>query len=479
MRFPIMDRVFLKSFLIFFLFIDVCHSIELTPEHFLILLKKNSLKSEEFEVLESHSDLLSVYDLKDYDWTWFVQTQKGFDGSNSLNGTNSSEYNRNQVTSGVQKKGFWGETFTFHFEIVDQEKIDRSRILDPERKYFTSVGFEFELDLRRNYLGTVDQLNQKKSDLLKTSRKIQIVINRTQFESKSLELFWNTFLQQETLKEFLKLKSSYQALEKNIKFKKNQGSTSPGELEQVLAEVENKELQVSMAQIRLKNQINQIKTLLKSDDNDFTLNVKPERNKAPIIETKSPRESTNQTLMARINSEIADVQNEIARFNNKSKLSLLIGSTGYGMDSNFQESQSESLKWNQNSRYIGLKWQDSFGDTNLKYSQYLDAQKQAAKLSEQNISQQQLDDILISRSNIQSLITSIDSYNKQIILRKQSLKEIEKSYKVGRIDIRSLIESMNNLSMTVQSRLKAQSDLEIELLHFKELQDLPFEKGSL
>lgn len=438
------------------------------------LIIQKSFKALETDLKYEQNRLApyQIYSL--YDWKWNIETGYEIDKTESLSLIGDYRFERYRTTASLTKSLITGTTLTLDASRTSQKKDgDSFSTTNPSNQYTLDTwGLSLEQSLWANAFGKADRLKVQSAENL---YKSQIITRSDELQNivlDGLRLYWNAYVAQENLKESINSRDRYQKLVSSIQRKSSLGYTSPGELNQVLAEAEAREQNVkNNSQEYLKLNENLITLLNLSPKTELAFEIPKSLPMLPPYEAKDPK-STRAIQSQQLKSQLAKDQVEEVDSKNSPSLSLIgkLGATG--LDETSTDSFNELSRGKNPKAYIGLKLSHNFG-SDVQKEEFLN-KKAAAELEQAKLSRLILeyqDKQLQAYRKAQVALQLVESVKKQKEFREKALNELNRSYGQGRTDIRNLIEAMNNYFSMEVAYSRAIGDYFIAINEYLALKD--------
>ncbi|MCB0368943.1 MAG: TolC family protein [Bdellovibrionales bacterium] len=451
-------------------------TITLTQKKMADLIIQKSFKVLETD-LKFEQNKLAPYQAKSlYDWKWSLESGYEIDKTESLSLIGDYRFERYKTTAAISKSLLTGTTLSFQAARTSQKKEGDSYSTSAQaasNQYtLDSWGVNIEQSLWGNSFGTADRLKIQSAENL---YKAQNILRNDELQNivlDGLRLYWNAYVAQENFKESINSRDRYLKLVNSIRRKNSLGYTSPGELNQVLAESESREQSVKSSSEEFLKQTENLVTLLNLEPGSKIDFQTPES--LPPLPADVPKDpkSIRAIKSQELKVQIAKDQMAEIKSSDKPKLSLIAQLSATGLNETSTDSFSELTRGHNPKMYVGLKLSHSFG-SDVQEQEYLNkkalADMQTAIL-ERNVSEFK-DKQAQAYRKAQVALQLVNSVKKQKDYREKALNELNRSYAQGRTDIRNLIEAMNNYFSMEVAYSRAVGDYFIAINEYVALKD--------
>lgn len=453
--------------------------INLTQKIMADMIMQKSYKVIEADLKYEQNRLAPFQTLSNYDWKWSLESGYEIDKTESLSLIGDYRFERYKTSATLSKSLITGTTLAFDASRISQKKDGDSfttttTAAQAGSNQYTldSWGVSIEQSLWGNAFGKADRLKIRSAENL---YKSQIITRSDELQNivlEGLRLYWNAYVAQENLQEAINSRDRYQKLVASIQKKNSLGYTSPGELNQVLAESESREQNVkNSAQDFLKQSENLVTLLNLPAKTEISFEIPKSLPQLPAFEVKDAK-LTRAIKSQQLKVEIA--KDQVAEVDSKNSMTVnLVGKlAATGLDETSTDSFNELTRGKNPKAYVGIKLAHSFG-SDVQKEEYLNkkaaAEMESAKLSRLVLEFQ--DKLSQAYRKAQVSLQLVDSIKKQKDYREKALNELNRSYAQGRTDIRNLIDAMNSYFSMEVSYSRAVGDYFIAINEYLALRD--------
>lgn len=361
---------------------------------------------------------------------------------------NISDQKTGQFSSNLQKAFLTGTNLKLEYLYtgIDINPSETTTIQLPDTAT-TNVNLSIEQDLIQNIFGMEDRAKlavaRHQVDLAKarlTEEKEDLII-------QAIDQFWQTYISQLSLKLKQETKKDYKSLVKVTRSKKNYSYTRPGELNQILAELETANQEVLLQKTNYENKLQQLLNLLNNQKYQTVRLKEPSSlpaNPPPLSKELEQTPRTVQLLQKKF--FIQQEQSKILKSQTWPKVKLF-ASYGLGGQAENRDEAFKNLFDQRNQQYsYGIKLHYSIPSSRI-YRKKTAIRKQALEASrlELEITKKDFNRLMqFTESDLNTLYQAIKSSEKIYKLRKLSYKQIRKAYLQGRLDVFQLIQAKKN-----------------------------------
>lgn len=462
--------------LVFFLQCASAEKINLTQKVMADLVVQKSFKVIETDLKYEQNRLAPFQTMSQYDWKWTLESGYEIDKTESLSLIGDYRFERYKTSAILSKSLITGTLLSLDASRISQKKegdsFSTTAATGSNQYTLDTWGLSIEQSLWGNAFGKADRLKIRSAENL---YKSQIITRSDELQNivlDGLRLYWNAYVAQENLKESINSRDRYQKLVSSIQKKSSLGYTSPGELNQVLAEAESREQNVKNNSQEFLKQTENLVTLLNlPPKTEVTFEIPKSLPTLPKFEAKDPK-STRSIKSQELKVEIA--KDQVAEVDSKNSVNInLVGKlSATGLDETSSESLSELTRGKNPKAYVGIKLTHSFG-SDVQKEEFLN-KKAAAEMENAKLSRLVLefqDKQLQAYRKAQVALQLVESIKKQKDYREKALNELNRSYGQGRTDIRNLIEAMNNYFSMEVAYSRAVGDYFIAINEYLALRD--------
>lgn len=471
------------AFIISFSFAEPlqAETTKMTPLKVSELLLNQGYKTKEVNLQFLQTKLLPVEVASRYDWNLSLEADYEDDRSQffyPLPSIPNSTYKRYYTDISLKKPFSSGTTLGISYDRVSQSM--RTNFVQPglppawtlPLQTQDVLGVNLEQSLLKNFFGIADRASLESADLSFRAAEILRADGLQRLVLESLRQFWDCYVAQETLKESMASRDRYKDLIAQVRRKTAEGYANAGELPQVEAEFESQEQKVKENSTLFITKLENLISLLNlpQDTNlEFVASESvPEIPKMasvdveglrPVQAQKLKMEAANQALKASSSSSYPDVS--------------LIGraySTGY--DQTSDGSLSSLSAGNHPKYYVGLKFAYHFG-SNVQ-NEDVSNKKATRDLEETRLARQKLeqrDALSQAEIKVQSKYAIVQSADRQRVFRDKTVKELKRTYMLGRTDVRLLIDAINDQFSSQVNFWRSIGDYQIALNEWAAVRD--------
>jgi len=450
--------------------------IKLTPQQVADQIIKKSFLAQEAALNAELAKLNYIRQLQVFDWNFSAETNREESRFEPFNGFPFSTGQKVlQTNLNLKKNLASGTTVTFDFiRTSTVYDLPTNSVLPPTVNVWTST-FGFSQSLWRNYFGESWRKNLEAQAKLYESAKLQRLEDLENLILQGIQRYWALVTAEASYKEAIETRNRFKTLLANVKRKQSVGFANPGELAQVQAELEAREQGIYRAEVAFKEIKEAFITFLALDpkeatDVDLQLDVKsvptpPKLDYFDINEIRPVKIAAHRLESARAFREAASA--------NRGPELALVGQYGTaGVDQSSEIARNEWLGAQRPRAFVGLKFQWEFG-SDWREEEYINRSKAfeqesvrwARLLREIQDTKNKLERRL--QANYEVTL----SLQRQKDFRRKVVNELSRSYQLGRIEIRSLIESINAAFGNEIEYLKALGEYQSSLAELLALRD--------
>ncbi len=468
-------------FIFFFILILLVSPFGTTAPTPLVLSQKDvtqmvvtqSHKAQETTLKYEEMRLTPLQKLAVYDWTFSADS--GYEWDHTEGPTHPSTLTNQTYKSNLKlKKGFLTGTilnFEFSRNSLYANDVD---VAAPKTTQHTHdlLGFSIEQNLWKNAFGIQDRSELEAAELTYQANIMSRTSDMQELVLEALRLYWNTYVAQENFNEALSARDRYQRFVKELRQKTSYGYSNNYELFQIQAELENREQQIkttSMDYLKNTEELKQLLNLSPETKLQFpTLEGIPD---LPSLQTKNTDEISNIQSQS-IKIKAAEAALTASRSQGRPLLSLNGGLYGSGFDEKPSLSENRLLSGANPKYFVGLKFIFQFG-SDFSTQDILNKKTtlQIAQHRYQRVSEELKNALAHSERKVQTTFFAVSSVKKQIELREKTVREMQRSFNNGRIDISLLIEAMNKLFSSRVQYTRSVGDYFIALNEWAALND--------
>jgi outer membrane protein TolC len=335
-----------------------------------------------------------------------------------------------------------------------------------------AIGITVEQSLLRNFFGRADRARIKSADLALKSEEFARADRLQNLALDALRSFWDAYVARENFRVALASRDRYQALVTQVHRKTGEGYGAPGELSQAQAEREAQEQNVKLASLTYLKAEENLTTLLGlSKGTQIDFDVATDIGPAPSLPPVN-QESLRAIEAQNLRVESAREGLKVARSESYPDITLIGKAYSTGMDQVSDASLSTMGAGSHPRYYAGVKFNYHFG-ANVQAESVLNKQS-AKELEETRLLRQkmeQADQLTQTERKVQAEFDVAQSAKKQKDFRERAVHELDRSYNMGRTDIRLLIDAINAQFGAEVGMLRAVGDYQIALNELAALRD--------
>ncbi len=334
------------------------------------------------------------------------------------------------------------------------------------------VGLSLEQSLLKNILGQNTQRDLELSELDVQQAEKNKLLQMQEQVLEAIRAFWKAYVSQKNFLESISTRDRYLKLVESVRKKNQFGYANPGELYQVLAELEIREQTVKSLSQDYLNSLDCLLTLLNMPKEEKIELIIPEGlTPAPVL-SKLNLETNRSLLIQKDKIKQSEVQLETANNKTLPDLSLVGKVYRSGLEPTSEDAFTEMSTGSHPKYYLGFKFSYSFGSDQQKddYKSKL-IQKNIEHLKFNKLQSELLEKESVIQRKIQVSYNSIISLKSQLEWREKALQDIQKAYTQGRLDISQLIDSMNKYFAVQTQYTQSLGDYQIALNEWSALSD--------
>lgn len=456
-------------------------AVKITPQKVSELLLEQGLKTKEINLQFLQTKLKPAEVAARYDWN--LSFEGGYEDDRSqffypIPSIPNSSYKRYYTDLTLKKPFSTGTTVGLSYDRISQSM--NTNFVQPglppawtlPLQTQDVLGFTLEQSLLSNFLGNADRANLESAELGYQAAEILRADGLQKLVLQALRQFWNSYVAQETLKESIASRDRYKDLIAQVRRKTAEGYANAGELSQAEAEYESQEQKVKENSTNFISDLEDLISLLnlpQATNLEFIASDSvPELPKMGSVDIEGLRpvqaqvlkvSAANQALKATSSSSYPD-------------LSLIGRAYTTGYDQTADGSLSAMSAGSHPKYYIGVKFAYHFGSdiqnedvSNKKASKELEETRLARQKMEQR------DQLSQAEIKAQSKYAVVQSADRQRVLRDKTVKELRRTYLLGRTDIRLLIDAINSQFESQVNFWRSIGDYQIALNEWAALRD--------
>jgi len=429
-----------------------------------------NLEFEEKKLLFPLSQVLAMYD-----WQFAGKVRYEMDRAQVISGNGNSQDKTTLWNASLNKKIPTGTTFSLGYTRNLQSSIYRANSTNTRSPYIVldQADFSVSQDLLSNFFGIVDRRAEKvarqniyKAALEKRESQESLVLS-------ALQLFWDTYVAKETLRENINARNKYESVVKELEQKTRHGFSNPGDMAKARAEFETQKINVKNAAFSYVNFMDKLLTMMLLPlDQQVEFDVPVEVPDLPPLDAKEMA-NLRKIQAAELTAENAAIEKKAADYGALPEIKL-IGSLGYtGLEP--QSSQAfagltsgthpiYAIELNVNYRFFSEKVSGEKQQATVLYDQAFNNLLKAKEDEKVNMTGA-IEKLQASYAVAKSSILSVKFWE-------QAIQEQEKSYRQGRLELSQLFQDYSSYFRAQSSRTKAIGDYHIALNQFAATKDM-------
>ncbi len=436
----------------------------------------NSYRSKEINYSSELTRYNYIKQMSSLDWS--LSFDSGYEQSkyDSLSGVNFSTQDKTlRNTFNLSKLFSTGTQMSFDLTqaSIDYELVPTSiSQLSSNNQWIYSVGLT--QSLWRNIFGKSTRNDieaTKKTYLASQAQRLEDLENLV---LEAIKKYWAVYTSKVSYLEAIQTRNRYRILLNNVKKKQSMGFANPGELAQVQAELEGREQGVYKSELLYREGKDSFITFLSIQTAADHLNLDP---KTKVILPPPPMSDIDIKKIrpyeiAEYKKDSAHTAFEAAQGRVGPEIAF-IGKMGFaGIDKQASLAQEEAFSMVKPKTYMGIKVQWEFGSN----------WREEEKLNKQLIYDQEIVKLTRTEKELKDLLENLNrkvksnyeialSLEKQKDYRQKAVTELNRSYQLGRIEIRTLIDAINAAYSTEIEYLKSLGDYQTVLSEYLSLKD--------
>ncbi|NUM88062.1 MAG: TolC family protein [Bdellovibrionales bacterium] len=330
-------------------------------------------------------------------------------------------------------------------------------------------------DISGNFFGVVDRRSvavaeeaAKRADLEKRETLEALVL-------QSVQLFWQTYVAKEQLREAMKAREKYRELVREVGRKASLGSVNPGDLPRARAELGAQESRVKEASVALLQQTERLLTVLNlADSSREDVELVPGKEILPPLPVLSVRavDELRKMRSSMIALENAEVEMRVAKLTGLPTVKLSGSVTYTGLETTTSASFA-SMTSGISPKYVygvtvdmPLFSHQVEANVGLKTAAHAEAELILSRTRDELRDEQQnaLEKLKSARVVAENSIEALENWE-------AAIRAEERSYRQGRLDFSQLIVDYNAYFRAESARTKAVGDYHIALNEFAAVND--------
>ena len=407
----------------------------------------NSLEHKKIQATET-AELMPLLVAKALlDWQFSTDFSKSYTEPFELN---ISDQNTSQFSSNLQKTFLTGTQLKLEYLYTGIDKYSNASTAatTPFPDIATAnLNLKIEQDLVQNIFGVEDRakmaIARHQVDLAQT----RLMEEKEDLIIRAINQFWQTYISQLSLKLKQLTKKDYKSLVKVTRSKKNYNYTRPGELNQILAELETASRETLLQKTEYEDKLQQLLNLLNQNQYQ-TIQLKepvslPAR---PPALSKELKQTSRTVQLLQKRFSIQQEQSKIFKSQIWPKVKLFASYGLGGQDVNRDDAFRNLLDQKNQQYSYGIKLHYLIPSSGI-YRKRTAIREQALEASrlELEITKKDFNRLMqFTENDLKSLYQAVKSSEKIYKLRNLSYKQIRKAYLQGRLDVFQLIQAKKN-----------------------------------
>jgi len=417
----------------------LCDTLKISNTDISQIIKNQGLNYLELQNKSQQNQLSVEQFILGYKWNSTLDFSREWDNTDSVTNGIPVNSTKDKLSFFVNKKFLTSTTTSL--ELTQAQYKSNTNNTNYSQNYLT---FSIDQNIYPYLLTPQDQLNYQ--SLNKESERIELQneLDLNDHIRDVVSLFWKTLAIQKSVQENSDLLKKYESLVKLIQRKRQNSYASAGELEQALAEYEQRKQNLIDDRNTLENNTVQLKQLLNiNPKNQIELVQVQQKIEKPQLykgNLKLLKKYQIQKLKADSSSDAYDA----TKLKGSPRLGIYAKLTEQGLDSNSAESYREFQNFSKDRYSIGVKLDYTFDDTSSEKDRAI---KNLTKTIEtqrfyrlENDLAHQIDVYYNKMENAYNNLKTTDTILKYRI---EALNQINTNYNQGRSDISFLIDALN------------------------------------
>jgi outer membrane protein TolC len=334
------------------------------------------------------------------------------------------------------------------------------------------MGVTLTQSIWRNFFGAADRATVQSAEDSEKASELTRAVDLQNLVLDAIRAFWTAYVAQENFQESLNSRTRYEKLAEVVRKKQGLGYSNPGELSQILAELEGRNQNAKTASNDYLAAIANLSTLLKlPPDSEVQFVVEKQIPPIPNLVEKDIR-YLRAVRAQQLKANSAKESSNAADWNNHPDLSLVGKYYAAGLEASANDSLAEMSSGAHPQYYMGFKFTVPFG-SDLQGETALNARlKSEIELTKLNRTVLETKDSQLTLlRKVQASYAIAQSTQRQRELREKAAQELQRSYAQGRTEISILIQAINNFFAAEVAYSKAVGDYMTALNEWAALRD--------
>ena len=407
----------------------------------------NSLEHKKIQASET-AELLPLLEAKTLlDWQFHTDFSKSYAEPFDLHISNQDT---GQFSSYLQKPFLTGTQLKLEYLYTGIDKYSNAGAVatTPFPDIATAnLNLRIEQDLVQNIFGVEDRAKMAIAHHQVELAQTRLMEERENLIIQAINQFWQTYISQLSLNLKSETLKDYKSLVKVTRSKKNYSYTRPGELNQILAELETASREVLLQKTEYEDKLQQLLNL--SNQKQYQTvrlqapSVLPSR---PPSLSKELKQTSRTVQLLQKRFSIQQEQSKIFKSKTWPKVKLF-ASYGLGGQAVNRDDAFRNLLDQENQQYsygIKLHYLIPSSGIHRKRTAIREQALEASRL-ELEITKKDFNRLMqFTENDLKSLYQAVKSSEKIYKLRNLSYKQIRKAYLQGRLDVFQLIQAKKN-----------------------------------
>lgn len=441
--------------------------IKITPQFVVnkVLTDGRDVKNIDYEARKADLPLSQARAI--YDWQLTSKVSYELSRFESMLGPTNLQDRTTVWNAAMTKKIPTGTTFTLAYTRTFLDTIfnPSSTVTRPSFEVGDEVNFTLKQELSGNFFGIVDRYNEK----VALQNTYVAALNKKESQQdlvlQSIRLFWQTFIAKESLRDAIAAREKYNTLVVRLTGKSQSGFANPGDLAQAKAQYQAQESSVKEASYSYLSSLQKLFVAMRMNESaqETILDIPEEIPSMPAF-SEADISGIRKVKSAQVTYENAEIEYRASKLAGLPELNL-VGKANYnGIDRQQDRSFADMTSGYHPKYYIGLELSyrlDSDlirGQQAYKTVAYEQAQNNLLKIKEE-----QENTIFTTAQKVRSSYGSAISATEAAKYWEQAVREMEVSYRQGRIDTSAIIQAYGNYYRALSVKTKAIGDYQISL----------------
>ncbi len=459
-------------------FVTPAQALELAPQDVVDLAIKQGPSVRQSELVAQQAEGAAERLRGPYDLVLTVNPTYEYNEALTLTGTGNPNDKTLVILAGLSKKFATGTTLALDYNRTSQNSTLSTFTANLRRPNaaLDSIQFSIRQALWRNILGESDRAVLQQLDGRILAARLQREESLEDAILASLNFYWNAYVAETQLRETTAARQKYEELVKAVRRKAGYNLSTPGELPRLEAEFEAADKNVKLASASYLASLDSLRTNLQIDSKE-AITFKASTSNAtdiPAIPTLASVDiaKLRPVVISKINMENAEKNKTSQDSLSRPRLDLVARARSTGVDETSDLAFSKMNSGTTPTYAVGveLEWPlDSslFRGTRAE----ADAAYQITQI-DFKLAQDRTRDALLNAersavANRDNALSAIEIVTK----RGRVVRELETSYRQGRMPLVELIRAFNDLFTAQQDRARAVGNYMIALNQWAAVRD--------